>query len=217
MKRHLATVLVCAAFMGSAAAQQMPSAGTTVWGQDGRLYQSNGQQWQTTQLQRRFPGSNQHEYDVYENGRLVRRLNIATPGQITEYNYISKVWVRYPVQGQNANNTFSLYQGKWISQTQLMALIQQTISAIHQEKARQHSQAIQHSDAYFVIGGPSQQARVPSSSSSNEPFVIGGAGSGYKLDTPGAQLRAQMGINDARAANARVWVAPTCTSGSWCR
>ena len=208
--KFMFAALVCAAFLTEPViAQQIPRAGSQAWGNDGVLYQSNGRQWLATQWVRRFPNrANPNVFDVYQNGQLLKKIDTSRPGHITEYQYAGKIWVKYPIQGQNEYNTFSTYQGKWISTAQIRAAIAATQKII----AQQQAQALQRDKETFVLGG---QTMPPTSNGGrSSTFTLGGQTSdttgGYNMNPGMAQFQA--GIQAQQAAMARTWVAPACNS-----
>ena len=75
---------------GSAAAQMQyvqsrPVQGSYAWHQDGWYYRQQGGQWLRTNYRRVFPNpSNPHVYDVYDNGRFLKRVDASQPGWVKE-------------------------------------------------------------------------------------------------------------------------------------
>jgi len=66
-----------------AVSQQRPPEGSHVWGEDGWCYVMHGGRWVRTSYSRVFPDrTNPRVFDVYQNGRFVRRVGVgvSVPG-----------------------------------------------------------------------------------------------------------------------------------------
>ena len=64
-----------------AAVQQRVTEGSQTWGQDGGLYMMQRGRWVRTTYSRRFPDPRNYPsvFDIFENGRFVRRVGVSAP------------------------------------------------------------------------------------------------------------------------------------------
>jgi hypothetical protein len=155
------------AHAGAAPAQ---AEGSHVWGSDGWCYVLQQGRWVRMNYFRQFVYQNNDKvFDLYQNGQLLKRVDVSTPGWIKEltpaYSAPSSAvgWYMYPAnQTPNEANLFFLVKAtnQWVSLAQLKA----GVSAAPPAAATGNPASI--------LGGPG--SALPSN---NPAAILGGPGS----------------------------------------
>ena len=93
-KKRIGVVVMALGLLGGSASsataqmqyvQSRPVQGSYAWHQDGWYYRQQGGQWLRTNYRRVFPNpANPHVYDVYDNGRFLKRIDTSQPGWVKE-------------------------------------------------------------------------------------------------------------------------------------
>ena len=211
MAALVGSTLFSAAVPAAAQVQQVasrPAEGSHAWGSDGWCYVVQGGRWYRTGFYRSFPmANNPHVFDLYENGRFSKRVNVGDPRYYQEMpaanfaatSYVS--WVRHPARGQVTAATVEVFVknwGRWVTLQQVQALTAQQAA---QPAYNPNNPLL----AASVVGGT--QTLAP--------------GSGTVMNPNTAATLAKYGVTqqmmESHNRNMQVILAPRCVPGQWCR